>query len=118
MFQDHQEISLVDTGVEDKLNISQKFQKALLLLDRGEVDRGEAMLREITLEAEIDGEEINLVRSAVCLGDLLYQQKNYEEAKKFLNKALGVSLNDDVMGFELTRARSILAAIEMDSRRL
>lgn len=48
---------------------SQKFQKALLLLDRGALERGEALLREVIIEAQDD--LVTLIQSLVCLGDFL-----------------------------------------------
>ncbi|CAB3774216.1 MULTISPECIES: hypothetical protein [Burkholderia] len=86
----------------------QKFQKALMLLDRGAVDRGEAILREVIVEAEHESDEVALVQGLVCLGDLLYELDRKSEARSYLERALKNRRDDDVLAYEFARAAELL----------
>ncbi|WP_027016583.1 tetratricopeptide repeat protein [Comamonas composti] len=89
----------------------QKFQKALMLLDRGAVDRGEVILREVVTESESDGDVIALVQGLVCLGDLLHELGRPSEARPFLERALQEKRDDDLLAQEFERAKELLSKI-------
>lgn len=84
------------------MNIEQKFNKALLLLDKGNNKEGKILLREIVDEAEKERDYINLIRGLVCLGDFLFGEEKFTEAKIYLDKVLNSSNDDldDLLGFE------------------
>lgn len=86
----------------------QKFQKALMLLDRGALDRGEETLRQVVVESEHEGDQIALVQGLVCLGDLLYDTGRSSEARSLLERALKEIRQDDVLAKELNRAKELL----------
>lgn len=88
--------------------VRQKFQKALMLLDRGEPDRGEETLREVVVESEHEGDQIALVQGLVCLGNLLHDTQRPSEARPFLERALKEMRQDDVLARELNIARELL----------
>jgi hypothetical protein len=87
------------------------FQKALLLLDRGQPDRGEELLRAALQEAEQQGDDLTLVRALCCLGDLLHELGRDGEAVPLLERVSAVEREDDVLAYEVRRARELLAAI-------
>lgn len=86
----------------------QKFQKALMLLDRGALDRGEEALRQVVVESEHEGDQVALVQGLVCLGDLLHDTGRSLEARSFLERALKETREDDVLAKEFDRARELL----------
>ncbi|KEZ00750.1 hypothetical protein GQ57_39115 [Burkholderia sp. MSh2] len=79
-----------------------------MLLDRGAVDRGEAILREVIVEAEHESDEVALVQGLVCLGDLLYELDRKSEARSYLERALKNRRDDDVLAYEFARAAELL----------
>jgi hypothetical protein len=88
---------------------SLRFQKALLQLDHGRVERGEDTLREL-LEHERPG--VIRVRALVVYGELLQQLGRGDEATALLESALceAVDLDvDDLLDVEVERARELLA---------
>ena len=56
-----------------------QFQKAMFLLDRGEIERGESLLREIVAVADGSNDEILSVRGRCCLGELLAETDSSTE---------------------------------------
>ncbi|GAB2645152.1 hypothetical protein ABI214_11525 [Prescottella soli] len=87
---------------------SLRFQKALLQLDHGRVQRGEATLREL-LDHEQPG--VIRVRALVVYGDLLHQLGRADEAAALLESAVreAAALDvDDLLDVELERARELL----------
>lgn len=96
------------------MNIDQKFNKALLLLDKGNNKEAEILLREIIDEAEKKADYINLIRGLVCLGDFLFGEEKFIEAKIYLKKVLNSSNNDlnDLLDFEFNRATELLNLID------
>ena len=80
-----------------------------MLLDRGAVDRGEELLRQSIPEAEQENDQVTLVQSLVCLGDLLYETARPEDARPLLARALQHHRNDDVLAYEFAHARELLA---------
>ena len=66
----------------DKAEIS--FQKALLLLDRGKIERGEECLRDAISLFQSTQNRAGLLQAQCCLGDLLVQLGREEEALPLL----------------------------------
>src|SRR6185295_18981147 len=94
------------------MTVRQKYQKALMLLDRGAFERGEEVLRQVVSESE--GDATMLVEGLVCLGDLLQQTGRSSESRPFLERALQQKLDDeldDLLDWELDRARELLSAM-------
>jgi hypothetical protein len=89
-----------------------QFQKAMFLLDRGEVEQGESILREVMAAADASNDEILSVQSRCCLGELLYELGRINEAKALLefvaNHPVSPGL-DDVLDVEQRTARELLA---------
>lgn len=94
------------------MKIDQKFYKALLLLDKGNFEQGEILLREIVFDAEKTGNNIYLVKGLVYLGEFLYGENNWTESKTLLEEVIHISNNDDdlldIVDFEFQRAQELL----------
>ncbi len=85
------------------------FQKALLLLDRGAVDAGEQSLREAVLLAAKEGDEVTEVQACCALGELLCEQGRGGEAVPLLERVVAVRRTDDVLAYEVSRAKELLS---------
>ena len=85
-----------------------KLQKALLILDRGNLQCGEEYLREAMSLAETENDEVTLITVLCSLGDLLYMQERSQEAIPFLQRVLRFAREDDLCAYEMDRAREIL----------
>jgi hypothetical protein len=86
------------------------FQKALLLLDRGDIVRGEQILREVITSTEQNRDMLHY-RACCCLGELLVELSRSEGAHPLLERvaALGADhVYDDVLDFEIQKARKLL----------
>ena len=88
------------------------LQKALLLLDRGNLERGEALLREAIDDSEQERDDLTLVGALCCLGDLLHSEGRSQEAVPFLERVLTFRREDDLIDYERERADEILAGIK------
>jgi hypothetical protein len=91
-----------------------QFQKALLLLDRGETERGESALRDVVAAADASGDEVLSVRGRCCLGELLAELGRVEEARPLLESVANHSASpelDDVLDVEQRTARDLLARL-------
>lgn len=95
-------------GNDMKANI--EFQKALLLLDYGKLDKGREKLELVIFQAENEKDTITLVQSLVCLGDLLIELGLFQEAEPLLNRALTYRNDDDVLAYEFNRASELLSS--------
>lgn len=87
---------------------SLRLHKALLQLDHGRVERGEATLREL-LEHEQVG--VIRVRALVVYGELLQQLGRGDEATALLESALREAAYldvDDLLDVEVELARKLL----------
>jgi hypothetical protein len=96
------------------LSARQLLTKALHLLDRGEVERGELVLRDAIALAGEAADSITAVAALCCLGELLVQLDRRSEATEVLRSCLAVPISedfDDVCAVERTRAQEILAAL-------
>ncbi len=93
----------------DKAEIS--FQKALLLLDRGNVERGEECLRDAISLFQSTQNRVGLLQAQCCLGDLLVQLGREEEAIPLLKAVAEAEVDDDVVDYEIGRARELLVEL-------
>ena len=87
------------------------LNKALLLLDRGLMEKGEQCLRNAIIASEADNDDLVLARSLCCLGDLLALQGRTKEARPYLERVIEFSRPDDVLDYEIKRAHELLEAI-------
>ncbi len=90
------------------MSAKQIFNKALLLLDRGQMERGEACLREAISLGESEPDELSLAGALCALGELLLMQERGEEAVPFLERVIGFERDDDLIDYEQSRARELL----------
>lgn len=88
-----------------------KFQKALLLLDKGEAGRAEKLLAEVVCEAEGEGDKIALVQGLVCLGELLHLGGRNDEALPLLRRASTMRRDDDLLAEEFDIADDIVKEV-------
>lgn len=87
-----------------------EFQKALLLLDYGKLDKGREKLECVITQAENEKDTVTLVQSLVCLGDLLIEIGAFQKAAPLLIRALTYRRDDDVLEYELNRASELLSS--------
>ncbi|GAB1514263.1 hypothetical protein [Actinophytocola sp. KF-1] len=90
------------------------LHKALLLLDRGRLDRGEQVLSEAITAAREEPDPVTLVTALACLGELLSQTNRPEEAASTLRECLSVPIPpplDDTCETPRTRARTLLTTL-------
>ncbi|VWB48471.1 DUF7716 domain-containing protein [Burkholderia lata] len=98
------------------MSARQTFRKALMLLDRGMTDRGEATLCLALAEAEQEGDRVALAQSLVALGDLMCETSRGVSARPLLERALAAASDTDagVLAFERDKAEQLLARIECE----
>lgn len=94
------------------MSAKQEFNKALLLLDRGQAERGEQLLRDAVNQSEQERDELTLAGSMCALGDLLMGQGRDAEARPFLERVVSLERDDDLIAFEQGRARELLGGAE------
>jgi len=87
------------------------FRKALHLLDRGDLRRGEELLRQSIEAAHGEGDEVTEFGARACLGDLLMGLQRVSEALPFLQQVAALERVDDVLEYEVIRARELLASL-------
>ena len=93
------------------MDANESFQKALFLLDRGDVVRGENLLREVIAAME-SRKDVLYYQACCCLGELLIELGRAAEASPLLEQiaALGADCPDaEVLSYEIQRAESLLA---------
>lgn len=88
-----------------------EFQKALLLLDRGELERGRQKLKDVISQANADHDTVTLIQSLVCFGELLIELGSPEEATGILNRALTLKNDNEALEYEFNRAIDLLSKI-------
>ncbi|KRG67260.1 hypothetical protein ABB27_10395 [Stenotrophomonas terrae] len=90
--------------------ISNNVNKALILLDRGDVERAKECLQKAISEARERSDSVGEVRASVILADVLIDTGavgSYE----LLEHAMRIELDDEereVLGVELSRAAEIM----------
>lgn len=100
------------------LSAEQQFNKATFLLDRGEIDRGECLLREVIASANSLGNEVLAMRARCCLGELLTELGRATEARHLLHAVadhVPSSGLDDVLYLEQRTARNLLRRIDNEA---
>jgi hypothetical protein len=93
------------------MGASESFQKALYLLDRGDVVRGELLLRDVVRSTEPCGGAL-YYQACCCLGELLAELGRGAEAITLLERVAALEaedLFDDTLSHEIQRARRLLA---------
>lgn len=85
------------------------LNKALFLLVRGDLERGESVLREALAAAEGERDEVSPGTTLCVLGEYLLEHGEREEGSAFLRRLVAIPREDDVLGFEQRRARELLA---------
>ena len=98
----------------DNMKASLEFQKALLLLDYGKLDKGREKLEYVIIQAENEKDTVTLIQSLVCLGELLIEIGLLKDAKSFLNRALSYTRDDDLLAYEFNRATELLSLSKSD----
>ena len=88
------------------------FQKALLLLDHGETEKGRQKLEKVISQAATENDTITMVRSLVCLGELLSELGMFTDATSSINKALAFKDDDELLAYEFNRAINLLSEIK------
>ncbi|MEV0330831.1 hypothetical protein AB0H63_30895 [Micromonospora echinospora] len=94
------------------LSASQILTKALHLLDRGDIEGGETLLRQAAGSSAETADSVTAVTALCCLGELLVEQGRRTEAVETLRSCLAVPLPDDlaeVCAAERATARQRLA---------
>ena len=90
---------------------NQVLQKALLLLDRGNLTQGEQEVRRAIAEAESEADDGTLITASCALGDLLVQLGRGEEAKPLLEQVIAKGHAHAQHAYEVRRASELLADI-------
>lgn len=92
-----------------------QLNKALLLLDHGRTERGEATLETAIEAARQEPDTATLVTALCCLGDLYTQQSRRDEATQTLTECLAIEIPsdlDDVCDTTRTRAQHLLTTLD------
>lgn len=85
-----------------------KLTKALRLLDIEKYDEAEKILLELS-----ENSDIYTSTSANCiLGELYFEDNNFQEAKKYMEKVKNVLVEDDILDYEKSIATEILDKLE------
>jgi tetratricopeptide (TPR) repeat protein len=88
------------------------FQKALLLLDRGDQTRGEALLLQ-AIQASKDENDPYTEGQALCaMGELLKTLGRREEARPILGAVLAMPRRDDLLDYERAQATRLLKELD------
>ncbi len=88
------------------------FQKALLLLDRGEIEEGRQKLEKVISQSATENDTITMVKSLVCFGELLFELGMLTEAASAINKALTFKEDNELLAYEFNRATDLLSEIK------
>jgi hypothetical protein len=94
-----------------RMTAEQTFQKALLLLDRGLHDRGLGALEAAVEQAAGESDDVTLAAARCVLGELLLGQGRTDEARQFLELVAETRRRDDLLDYEIERARTLLAEL-------
>jgi hypothetical protein len=96
---------------EELSDSEQAFDRALYLLDAGEVEKGEALLALVVASARHSGDSTLLVRGLCVLGELLHELGRDAEAVTLLHEVVTMDSSEpDLIAYERNRARRILEA--------
>jgi tetratricopeptide (TPR) repeat protein len=92
----------------------EKFNKAIILLDRGELDRGEQTLREALSLARSEEDLYDVVQILCCLAEFLQQNDQPNESLKLFKQALPLAVAEGLSEEERI-SRKAIAELEGDS---
>jgi hypothetical protein len=89
------------------------FDKALYLLDEGEVEKGEALLTLVVGAARQSCESVLLARALCVLGESFHERGLDSQALPLLREVANFQFElQDQVEYEQNRAQRILAAVE------
>jgi hypothetical protein len=100
-------------GEIDHMKARMKLQKALLLLDRMRYAEAEECLVEAMTTAEEEQDMVSLGTAMCSLGELMHSQQRDTEAAPLLERVAGIVRDDDLLGYEIRRARELLDQIRL-----
>ena len=90
------------------INMENKFNKALRLLDQGQTERAIHILEEIIIEARKEMDNLYLIRANCVLGEFFFSIGRIAEAKSCLTEVINTPYENDVIDYEKAIARDIL----------
>jgi hypothetical protein len=93
---------------DQRMTAANTFRKALSQLDHDQLEKGEASLRSAITEATAELDEVTRVGATTCLGDLLFELGRLEEARPLLEAIAAFERDDEVLDWEIQRARELL----------
>jgi hypothetical protein len=94
---------------DERSDPERAFDKAIDLLDEGEVEKGEALLALVIASARQARGSTLLVRALCVMGELLHDLGRDGEAMPLLREVVAMDPGDpDVVAYERSRARRIL----------
>jgi len=88
------------------------FQKALLVLDKQRISDGEKLLRQAIAKSEEEKDQDILIKSSICLGDLLCETGRSKEGRCFLENALSFQNDIPYFEYEYAIARMLLSKMK------
>jgi hypothetical protein len=96
----------------EHINMENKFNKALRLLDQGQTERAVHILEEIIIEARKEMDNLFFIRANCVLGELFFSIGRIAEAKNCLTEVINTPYENDVIDYEKAIARDILNKLE------
>lgn len=93
----------------DVINIDNRFNKALRLLEFEKKERALGILKEIIIEAQKEKNTLCFIRASCVLGELLFQKGEIEKAQQYLLNVTNTPYEEnDVVDYEKSVASDIL----------
>ena len=92
----------------EHINMENKFNKALRLLDLGQTERAVHILEEIIIKARKEMDNLFFIRANCVLGELFFSIGRIAEAKNCLTEVINTPYENDVIDYEKAIARDIL----------
>ena len=99
------------------INIENEFIKALMYLDRNNIDKAKTILTKILEVSKANNNKLYFIRINTVLGELNYNEGNTEIAKKYLLDAININCDseyDDVLDYEIQLCKNIYSKLELD----
>ena len=99
------------------MSLEDKFNKALLLLNYGDLDRAERILKGIAEgQQSLFEDKVTQIKAKCCLGEKLYADGRFSDAEKYLNDVASANIDDprfdrDLIDFEIRTAKKLLSSI-------
>lgn len=87
------------------------FRKALMQLDYGKQDEAIGNLRTAIDEASNENDDVTKYGAMCCLGDVLVERGEINDARPLLEEVAALVRNDDVLDNEQERARELLGQL-------